>query len=137
MGKTRCSLLLSLVLVIAAPVTAFAAETPSPQPNQTTTPIKHVLTQAQKAAIALARSDFAAAKANAQGGFDRALADAQAVRDQAIADAGSNKNLILLARKTYKDSFLTILNAYRADLKTAKLNLVAALAAAKATNVSH
>ena len=126
--------LLSVALMFTAPITVFAAGTPSPQPNSSANPAKQALTQVQKAAIAAARSAFSAAKENAQNGFDRALADAQAIRDQAIATAGKDQNAIRSARKIYKDSYKTILNAYRADLRTAKSNFLSAIAAAKVLN---
>lgn len=137
MRRVKFTVLFSLILAFVAPATSYATQTPSPQPSQVTTPAKQALTQAQKAAIALARSDFAAAKANAQNGFDRALADAQAIRDQAIAAAGKDPSSIKQARKNYRDSYKVILNAYKAALKIAKLNLEAALASAKSANVSH
>lgn len=130
MRTAKSAVFLSLLLAFAAPATSFAAPTPSPQPSQAITPAKQALTQAQKAAIALARSDFAAAKANAQDGFDRALADAQAIRDQSILVAGSDKAAIAAAKQTYRDSYRTIMNAYRADVKNAKAALRSALAKA-------
>jgi hypothetical protein len=94
------------------------------------TPTKQVLTPAQREAIALARSNFAAAKANAQDGFDRAIADAKALRDQAILEAGSDKTAIAAAKKAYRDSYRTIVIAYRTDMKNAKAELRSALAKA-------
>lgn len=129
---SRISILLSLLLALSIPSASFAAETatPSPRPSQTVTPTKQVLTPAQREAIALARSNFAAAKANAQDGFDRAIADAKALRDQAILDAGSDKTAIAAAKKAYRDSYRTIVIAYRTDMKNAKAELRSALAKA-------
>lgn len=130
-------MLLSVALISIAPTPVFAAGTPSPQPNSTVNPAKQALTQAQKAAIAAARSAFALAKSNAQNGFDRALADAQAIRDQAITAAGNDQNAIRIAKKDYRNSYKIILNAYRTDLNAAKSILQNALASATGRSVSH
>lgn len=137
MRKRTCVVLLSIALMSTASTTVFAAGTPSPQPNSSANPAKQTLTQAQKAAIAAARSAFALAKSNAQNGFDRALADAQAIRDQAIMAAGNDQNAIRIAKKNYRDSYKIILHAYRADLNTAKSILQNALASAMGHSVSH
>lgn len=129
--------LLSGALAISSTATVFAVDTPAPSPTASpqisakSKPIKQVLTQAQKEAIADARAMFASAKANAQNGFDRAVADAQAIRDQAILAAGTDKKALSAARKDFKVSYIAILNAYRTDLKDAKSIFQTAIAALK------
>jgi len=120
-------------IVFAAPTTAFAADTPSPQSSPSATHSKQTLIQAQKDAISAARAVFAAAKSSAQNGFDRALADAKAIRDQAIAAAGTDLNAVRAAKRSYRDSYKMILHAYKSDLDAAKLVLKNALAAARAS----
>jgi len=126
-------LLLSAVFLATPMASAYAADTATPSAHPSSSPKaeKQLLTQAQKDALAAARSTFSAAKVNAQNGFDRALADAQAIRDQAIAAAGSDQNAIHAARKSFKESYKIILDAYRFDLKNAKANFLSALNAAK------
>lgn len=137
MMQKRTSIALLLVaLMSAAPTTVFAADTPSPQSSPSGTHTRQILTQAQKEAIAAARSAFAAAKSNAQNGFDRALADAQAVRDQAIATAGTDANAIRAAKKDYRDSYKIIYRAYSTNLNNARSILQSALASAKVAKKS-
>ena len=137
MKRTIQVVLLSGALVISSTATALAVDTPSASATSTPTisskskPVKQVLTQAQKDAIAAARLAYATAKANAQNGFDRAIADAQAIRDQAILVAGTNKNALFAARKDYRSSYRVILNAYRTDLKNAKTIFQNGIAALK------
>ena len=138
-------LLLSCVLALSSTATVFAVDTPpptspsapSPQVSAKSKPVKHLLTQAQKEAIADARLAFAKAKANAQDGFDRAVADAQAIRDQAIVAAGTDKNALSAARKDYRNSYLTILNAFKISLKNARAIFQSELASAKVLSRSH
>lgn len=130
--KHKCAVLLTAVIITSLPATAYAAGTvtPSPQSTLISKPAKQVLTQAQKEAIAAARSAFAAAKTDAQNGFGRALADAQAIRDQSILAAGKDKTALAAARKSYRDSYQIIMNAYKTNMKNAKAAFQAALAAA-------
>lgn len=130
MYRSKYATVVLAVLIAAIPMTGYAAETATPSPTTMATPAKQVLTQAQKVAIVAARSAFSVAQANAQNGFDRALADAKALRDQSILAAGKNKTALAAARKSYRDSYRTIMNAYKIDMKNAKNALRSALAAA-------
>lgn len=132
MGRSKYAITLIVLLIATTPVVGYAAESsaPSASPTSIAKPAKQVLTQAQKDAISAARSAFAAAKVNAQNGFDRALADAKAIRDQSILAAGKDKGALAAARKTFRDSYQMILNAYKTDMKNAKSALRSALAAA-------
>ena len=129
---------LSAILLASTPIAAIAADPVTPAPSAKSSPDarapKPVLTQVQNAAVAAARLVFNAAQMEAKNGFSRAIADAQAIRDQAIAVAGNDKSAIKLARTDYRDFYRTILGAYRADLKVAKLNFLNALAAAKVSS---
>jgi len=134
MRRGTNAMLISLALVMVFPATAFATETPSSRPSSSVAPSVHSLTQAQKDSVAAARAAFVIAKKDALEGFDRAIADAQAIRDQAIVVAGSEQSSIRLAKKNYRASYGTILNAYRSDLKSAKLNFAKALAAVRGSS---
>jgi len=129
---------LSAILLASTPIAVIAADVDTSSPiaksSSGARAPKQVLTQVQKAAVAAARLVFNAAQTDAKNGFSRAIADAQAIRDQAIASAGSDKSAIKLARTNYRDSYRTILGAYRADMKVAKLNFLNALAAAKVSS---
>jgi hypothetical protein len=130
MRKSISILLFSLALSGIAPTAAMAV--PTPHPTSTIAHTKHTLTQQQKDAIAGAQAAYASAKSDAFNGFDRALADAKAVRDQAILVAGNDHLAIRAANKTYKDSYKTILQVYKSDLRNAKVKLLNAIAKAKA-----
>lgn len=137
MNKRGISLVLYCTLLSITPATSFATETSSPQASPSAAPSSHLLTQAQKDLIAAARAAFGDAKKNARDGFDRAIADAQAVRDQAISAAGTDLSSVRLARKNYRDSYRTILNAYKSDLKFARLNLAKVIASVKGVSKFH
>lgn len=137
MSKLRFAVFISGALLFVTSPASFAAETSSPQATPSAAPSAHSLTQAQKDSIAAARATFEADKKNALEGFDRAIADAQAVRDQAISAAGADQNSIRIAKKNYRESYRTILNAYKLDLKNARSNLAKAIAAAKGANKAH
>lgn len=130
MRKSIGAGLCALVLIAGVPTIAYA-DTASPTPSSTAKPpLKHGPSQAQKIAIAAAKSAFAAAKIDAKNGVDRALADAKAVRDQAILAAGTDKNAVAAAKKSYKESVQTIVIAFKTYMANAKATLAGALAAA-------
>lgn len=131
MGKRGIAMLISCAFIFVSPATSVASVTSSPQPSSPATPLAHSLTPAQRDSIAAARAAFAVAKKNALDGFDRAVADAQAVRDQAISAAGTDQRSVRLAKKIYRDSYRTILNAYKSDLKDAKSKFAKAIVAIK------
>ncbi len=143
MGRIFRVALLSGALAISSTATVFAVDTPSPTASPAATPqvsakskpVKQVLTQAQKDAIAAAKLAYSNAKTNAQDGFTRALADAQAIRDQALASAGTDKKAQGAARKAFRDFVVVIQTAYKAALLDAKTIFQAALAAA--VNLPH
>jgi hypothetical protein len=126
MRKGISVVLVSFALSVMAPMAVMAAQTP--QPSST----KQSLTQVQRKAISAARLNYAMAKSDALNGFDRALADAKAIQDQAIVIAGSDQVAVRIEKKNYKQSYKTILHAYKADLNLAKVTLLNAIAAAKA-----
>ena len=138
MRRSMYAAFLSAVLLVSSSATVIAADTatPSAQPSLMAKSVKHVLTQAQKDAIAAARAAFATEKTDAQNGFNRALADARAIRDQAILAAGTDKNAIAIARKAFRDSYRIIMNAYKSDIENAKSSVLKALANAKALSKS-
>lgn len=137
MSKRIIAVSIFCAFAVLCPATSFATDSSSPAPSPLTSPSVHSLKKAQKDAIAAARIAFASAKENAQNGFDRAIADAQALRDQAITSAGADRSAVRRARMSYRDSYRAIANAYKADLKNARLALLKAIASVKGAKKGH
>ncbi len=130
MRKGVSILLISLALLGFFPPNVMAA--PTSRPTLVTSAAKHDLTQAQKDAIAVARSIYVTAKSDALNGFDRATADARAIEDQAIAAASKDKAVINAAKTSYKHFYQMIFQDYKAALRNAKATLINSIATAKA-----